>query len=87
MAICLFEKNLVMVFKNIYKYFEDFESLINNTISHFVAVNDYRHAYKYSLLLANYFHKEKKYKKAASNFSIANYYLSKQENRNFIEDI
>jgi len=67
--------------------YENFESIVSDSIHHFVTVQDNRHAHKYALLLANYFHTERKYKKASYYFSMANNYLAKKEERKFVEDI
>ena len=93
----LYENNPVEELKGIYNHFkcyisihsghENFESIGNESLLHFVTVKDYRHAHKYALLLANYFHTERKYKKASYYFSKANNYLAQTEERKFVEDI
>ncbi len=96
-GIRLYEENPLEGLKGMYFHFQchiskhtgfkNFELIVSDTISHFLSVQDYRNANKYGLLLANYFLKEKQYKKATGCFSLANDYLSKKENCKFIEDI
>ncbi|MFX3673811.1 MAG: helix-turn-helix domain-containing protein [Paenisporosarcina sp.] len=96
-GITLYEENPLEEMKGMFYHFkchisknsgfENFESTVSETIHHFVTTQDYRNANKYALLLANYFHNERKYKKATTYFSLANKYLAKKENRKYIEDI
>ncbi|MFX3673812.1 MAG: hypothetical protein ACE3JQ_05140 [Paenisporosarcina sp.] len=97
LGLKMYEKKPEVALKGLYHHFkcllaknssdEDFVDIINYSITHFVEEKDYRHAYRYSFLLANYYKDHKKYKKAATYFSLANGYLEKKEKRKYVEDI
>ena len=65
----------------------DKEQLIIDTISYFEKTEDYRHAQKYSILLAEYYAELRKYKNSTICFQKANIYLYKQKSLNKWEDL
>jgi tetratricopeptide (TPR) repeat protein len=93
----MYEENPIEDLKGVYLHFKchiaknsevkNFVEVIDSSIRHFVVVKDFRHAHKYTLALAQYCLDTKKYKKAATYFSLANEYLAKKERRKFMEDI
>jgi tetratricopeptide (TPR) repeat protein len=66
---------------------ENLEETLMKAILYFKKKKDYPYAHKNSILLAQFYLDNKKYKKSASYFSLANEYLTKKEKRNFMEDI
>ena len=65
----------------------DIEEIIKTAILYFEKKKDYHYSHKYSLQLAQYYLANKKYKNAATYFSLTNEFLAKKENRNYSEDI
>jgi len=72
---------------SIHSNYNSFEDNVTEAIQYFVKTKDYRHANKYAMLIANYFHAAGKYKKATNYYQLATVYLAKKENRIFIEEI
>ena len=75
------------VYLSIHTGYENFEKILMQTIDYFVKSDDFRHANKYALLIANYFNAAGKYKKATNYYKLATIYLAKKENRRFTEEI
>ena len=75
------------VYLSIHTGYENFEQILIETIEHFVQSNDFRHANKYAMLIANYYNAAGKYKKATNYYRLATIYLAKKENRRFTEEI
>ena len=67
--------------------FENFEETFKTAVSYFDKKNENQYSHKYSLQLAQYYLANKKYKNAATYFSLANEFLAKKESRNYSEDI
>ncbi len=72
---------------SIHSNHQDFEKIIKEALQYFYETNDFRHAHKYSILIANFYLDYRKYKKATHYFALANEYLARKENRRFIEEI
>lgn len=63
------------------------EEIILETINYFDKIEDYRHAQKYSILLAEYYSENRKYKNSTIYFQKANIYLYKQKSLSKWEDL
>jgi len=63
------------------------EQVLIDTIIYFEKVEDYRHAQKYSILLAEYYSVHRKYKNSTLYFQKANIYLYKQKSLKNWEDL
>lgn len=63
------------------------EQILFDTVSYFERIEDYRHAQKYSILLAEYYSGQRKYKNSTIYFQKANIYLYKLKSINTWEDL
>ena len=66
---------------------QEIEQTLKKAITYFDQKNEHEYSHKYALLLARYYISNKKYKNAATYFSLANEFLAKKEKRNYSEDI
>ncbi len=66
---------------------KDMDQILVETISYFEKVEDYRHAQKYSILLAEHYSQLRKYKNSSLYYQKANEYLYKIKSINTWEDL
>lgn len=75
------------IYSSLHSYSDEFEDVSNKAIKHFEMVQDNRHVQKYSILLAEHYFKEKKFKTAGHFYQQANKVLFKQNNIDQWEDL
>lgn len=83
--LSLYHHFMVYKFKN--KTSLDAEVILEKAIQYYESIDDFNHAYKYSILLGNMFSIQRKYKKSTLMLQKSNSYLYKIKSINFWEDL
>jgi tetratricopeptide (TPR) repeat protein len=68
------------IYSTLHSTSDELEEILKKAIKHFEIIQDNRHVQKYSILLAEHYFKENKFKTAGLNFQKANQVLFKQNN-------
>ena len=68
------------IYSAIHSFSNELEEILKKAIKHFEIIQDNRHVQKYSILLAEHYFNENKFKTAGIYFKKANQVLFKQNN-------